>query len=51
LFTIPGLYIITLIVNIGLFVCWLLGLIAAISGQAKPMPLIGEPAQRMFAGI
>lgn len=51
LFTIPGMYYISLIVNIGIFVLWIIGLIAAINGQAKPMPIIGEPAQRMFAGI
>lgn len=51
LFSFSGLYFLTLIVNIGIFVLWIIGLIAAINGQAKPMPIIGEPAQRMFSGI
>lgn len=49
--SVPGLYFVSPIVNIGLFVLWLLGLIAAINGQAKPMPVIGAPAQKTFAGI
>ena len=36
---------------IGLFVLWLLGLIAAINGKEEPMPLLGKPAQQWFAGI
>jgi len=39
------------IVNIGFFVLWLLGFIAAVNGQKKPMPIIGDPAQKMFPGI
>jgi uncharacterized membrane protein len=50
-FSMPGIYFITMLVNIGLFVLWLLGLISAVNGQTKPMPLIGEPAQRVFSGI
>lgn len=46
-----GLYFIGVLVNIALFILWLLGFIAAINGQKKPMPFIGEPAQRMFSGI
>ena len=34
----------------GLFVLWLLGLIAAINGQQKPMPVLGENYQKWFAG-
>jgi uncharacterized membrane protein len=36
---------------IGLFILWLIGFIAAINGQEKPMPLIGSRAQQWFAGI
>jgi len=36
---------------IGLFVLWLIGLIAAINGQEKPIPLLGDTAQKWFAGI
>lgn len=30
---------------------WLVGLIAAINGATKPIPLIGKKAQEVFAGI
>ena len=34
-----------------LFVLWAVGLASAISGSARPMPLIGRKAQEVFAGI
>lgn len=34
----------------GLFVLWLLGLITAINGQQKPMPVLGDNYQKWFAG-
>jgi uncharacterized membrane protein len=36
---------------IGLIVLWVLGLIAAMNGQEKPMPVIGPLAQNIFSGI
>ena len=36
---------------IGLVVLWLIGLIAAINGEMKPMPLIGKKAQEIFKGL
>ena len=36
---------------IGLVVLWVLGLVAAINGQEKPMPVIGAMAQNIFSGI
>ncbi|HEX6847141.1 MAG TPA: hypothetical protein VF144_09195 [Chitinophagaceae bacterium] len=36
---------------IGLVVLWVVGLIAAINGQEKPMPVIGPLAQNIFSGI
>lgn len=39
------------LVEIGLFVIWIIGLIGAINGEKKPIPLIGEKAQTMFPGI
>ncbi|QEM03232.1 hypothetical protein DIU31_006730 [Mucilaginibacter rubeus] len=39
------------IIRLGLLVIWIIGLIGAINGETKPMPLIGEPAQNMFSGI
>lgn len=48
---IASLGIIATIVQIGLFVLWIIGLIGAINGQKKPIPLIGEKAQTLFPGI
>ena len=39
------------IIWIGLLVLWILGLIAAVNGQEKPMPVIGPLAQNIFSGI
>jgi uncharacterized membrane protein len=36
---------------IGLLVLWILGLIAAINAEEKPMPVIGNMAQNIFSGI
>ncbi|RZK19396.1 MAG: hypothetical protein EOO86_07750 [Pedobacter sp.] len=48
---IGSLGIIATIVQIGLFVLWIIGLIGAINGQKKPIPLIGEKAQTLFPSI
>lgn len=37
------------LLGIGLFVLWVMGLIAAINGQQKPLPLVGEHYQKWFA--
>ncbi len=42
---------IIMIVNIAFFVLWIIGFIGAVNGQKKPIPLIGDAAQRMFPGI
>lgn len=34
-----------------LFIIWVIGLMGAINGEQKPMPLIGEKAQTMFPSI
>ncbi len=39
------------IAGIGLFILWIMGLIAAINGEEKPMPLIGEKAQEIFKNL
>jgi uncharacterized membrane protein len=36
---------------IGVFVLWIIGLVAAINAQEKPVPLIGNMAQNMLSGI
>jgi len=38
------------LVGIGLFVLWIMGLISAVNGQLKPMPVVGEHYQKWFAG-
>lgn len=39
------------IAYIGLFILWIIGLIGAIQGVKKEMPLIGKQAQTMFPNI
>ena len=39
------------IIQLGLFILWIIGLIGAINGEKKPIPLIGEKAQTMFPTI
>jgi len=50
---IPGLNLIMVLLGpaimIGLFVLWLMGLLAAVNGQQKPMPLMGPLYQKWFA--
>lgn len=38
------------LIMIGLFVFWIMGLIAAVNGQQKPLPVLGEHYQKWFAG-
>jgi uncharacterized membrane protein len=37
------------LVGISLFVLWIMGLIAAVNGQQKPMPVVGVHYQKWFA--
>lgn len=46
--TIPML---TYILGLGVFVLWILGIIAAVQGEMKPVPLLGEQFQEWFKGI
>ncbi len=39
------------IVALGVFILWILGLISAINGEMKPVPLLGDFYQRTFAGL
>ena len=43
-------WIVWFVVFIGLLVLWLLGLISAIRGDTRPVPVLGEHYQRWFAG-
>lgn len=38
-----------LVIWIGFIVCWVLGLIAALNGEQKPIPVLGEKFQTWFA--
>jgi len=37
--------------GIGLLVLWIMGLISAINGEEKPVPVIGKKAQEILGGI
>ncbi len=39
------------LLRLALFILWIIGLIGAINGEKKPIPLMGEPAQNMFPSI
>jgi len=39
------------IIWIGILVFWIMGLVNAINGNAKPIPLIGGLSEKIFAGI
>lgn len=46
-----ALVYISYVFQLAVFVIWIVGLIGAINGEKKPMPLIGEKAQTMFPSI
>lgn len=46
-----ALIYISYIVQLAIFIIWIIGLIGAINGEKKPMPIIGEKAQTMFPAI
>jgi uncharacterized membrane protein len=48
---ISGWYYIYMLLSIGLFVLWILGLIAAVQGEEKPVPLLGAQLQQWFQFI
>lgn len=48
---VPAIGLILSLVSLVFLVLWIMGLISAINGQEKPMPLIGEKAQDLFKGI
>lgn len=43
--------ILMIFVYIALFVFWVMGLISAVNGQEKPIPVVGAKAQDWFKGI
>jgi uncharacterized membrane protein len=47
----PTLGMVLSFASIGFLVLWVMGLISAINGEEKPMPLIGEKAQEIFKNL
>lgn len=43
-------WLVVMVAWVGLLIMWLMGLIAAVNGQQKPMPILGEKYQKWFAG-
>jgi len=39
------------VAGVGLFVLWIIGLVAAVNGEQKPVPVIGQKAQEIFKGL
>ncbi len=48
---IPLLIVITLPFNLFLMALWVMGLISAINGEVKPIPVLGRYFQDWFAGL
>ena len=51
IFVTPFFFFIYPLVGIALFVFWILGLIAAVNGEEKPVPLLGDFYQKTFSFI
>ena len=47
----PLIGILFSVASVGFIVLWVMGLTAAINGEEKPMPLIGEKAQELFRNL
>jgi uncharacterized membrane protein len=39
------------VVGIGSLILWVMGLVAAVNGEQKPIPVIGEKAQEIFKDL
>lgn len=48
---VPMIGLVFSLASLGFLVLWVMGLIAAINGEEKPMPLIGAKAQEIFKSI
>ena len=48
---VPAIGLILSLLSLAFLVLWIMGLIAAINGEEKPMPLIGAKAQELFKSI
>ena len=43
--------ILSTILYIGIFILWILSLVGALSGEQKPLPVVGEMFQQWFKGV
>jgi uncharacterized membrane protein len=43
-------WVVWFVVAIGLFVFWLIGLLSAVKGEMRPVPILGAHYQKWFAG-
>jgi uncharacterized membrane protein len=43
-------WIVWFLLTVGLFVLWVMGLLSAVQGDMRPVPLLGEQYQKWFAG-
>lgn len=41
-------WLLSMVLSIGLLVLWVMGLISALNGQTKPLPVVGEKFQAWF---
>ena len=46
-----GLGMLSWIIRLAILVLWILGLLSAVQGEMKPVPVLGEKFQEWFKGI
>jgi len=51
IFSFSGWYWIYTCLSVALFVLWIIGLIAAVQGEEKPVPVLGAQFQQWFQFI
>jgi uncharacterized membrane protein len=51
IFIVPFIFFLYPFIGIAVFIFWILGLIAAINGEEKPVPLLGDFYQKTFTFI
>ena len=48
---VPFIFFLYPFIGIAIFILWIIGLIAAVNGEEKPVPLVGEFYQKTFTFI
>lgn len=46
-----GIWMLARVVQLAILVLWILGLVSAVQGEMKPVPVLGEKFQEWFKGI